>query len=203
MPHGVHLLLEIDCWSSAVVRIGSASALNKGACFFTYNEVSICWEGVCVCVCVLLCVLCVHYPAADLCNVEGFSVNTFPWWKGVDPSLFLPHLHSSFTPSTGIEQRHQSAVSAALEFPLFSDKNRASPLWAGTFGGGEAITHQGRFSLSAVQWTLLLFDMLLTEQPTATQSPRLLNVSYATDIVMMPFNLGTGLCSCKAPIAGP
>lgn len=146
MPHGVHLLLEIDCWSSAVVRIGSASALNKGACFFTYNEVSICWEGVCVCVCVLLCVLCVHYPAADLCNVEGFSVNTFPWWKGVDPSLFLPHLHSSFTPSTGIEQRHQSAVSAALEFPLFSDKNRASPLWAGTFGGGEAITHQGRFS---------------------------------------------------------
>lgn len=107
MPHGVHLLLEIDCWSSAVVRIGSASALNKGACFFTYNEVSICWEGVCVCVCVLLCVLCVHYPAADLCNVEGFSVNTFPWWKGVDPSFLA-------SPSQLIYSFHRNRTTALV-----------------------------------------------------------------------------------------
>ena len=142
-----------------------------------------------VCVCALLCVLCVHYPAADLCNGGGFSVNTFPWWKGVDPSLFLPHLHSSFTPSTGIEQRHQSGLSAALEFPLFSDKNRASPLWQGRLEKARQLLTEGDSPLSDVQWTLLLLDMLLTEQPTTTQSPRPLNCSDATDIVMMPFNL--------------
>ena len=85
-----------------------------------------------------VCVYCVDYPAADLC--KGVKCKHISMVRKVSiPLVFLPHLHSSFTPSPGANNS-TSYLKEKLQSCLSSLITITPRLWAVMFGEGEAIT---------------------------------------------------------------
>lgn len=73
-----------------------------------------------------MCVYRVQAPAADLCKREALVQMHFHGQKGVNPSLFLPHLHSSFT-RTRESNKSSSQPKKQVHFFSFSGPIRIRP----------------------------------------------------------------------------